>query len=74
MIPAIRETDNATLLRDNSGHLQDWEEPEFYFTVSKAAPDVQPSGSYRAEWTVPYLEEQSSKVTVCESKDDFTGP
>ena len=42
---------NATLLRDNFGHLQDWEEPEFYFTVSKAAPDVQPSGSNHAEWT-----------------------
>lgn len=42
---------NATLLRDNFGHLQDWEEPEFYFTVSKAAPDVQPSGSSHAEWT-----------------------
>ena len=42
---------NATLLRDNFGHLQDWEEPEFYFTVSKAAPNVQPSGSSHAEWT-----------------------
>ncbi|RGN31483.1 sugar-binding protein [Bacteroides oleiciplenus] len=42
---------NATLLRDNFGHLQDWEEPTFYFTVSKAAPDVQPSGSSHAEWT-----------------------
>lgn len=42
---------NATLLRDNFGHLQDWEEPAFYFTVSKAAPDVQPSGSSHAEWT-----------------------
>ena len=42
---------NATLLRDNFGHLQDWEEPEFYFTVSKAAPEVQPSGSNHAEWT-----------------------
>ena len=26
---------NATLLRDNFGHLQDWEEPAFYFTVGK---------------------------------------
>lgn len=42
---------NATLLRDNFGHLQDWEEPAFYFTVSKAAPDVQSSGSSHAEWT-----------------------
>lgn len=42
---------NATLLRDNFGHIQDWEEPVFYFTVSKAAPDVHPSGSNHAEWT-----------------------
>lgn len=42
---------NAALLRDNFGHIKDWEEPEFYFTVSKATPDVQPSGSSHAEWT-----------------------
>lgn len=42
---------NAALLRDNFGHLQDWQRPAFYFTVSKAAPDVQPSGSTHAEWT-----------------------
>lgn len=42
---------NATLLRDNYGHLQDWTQPAFYFTVSKAAPEVQPSGSSHAEWT-----------------------
>lgn len=42
---------NATLLRDNFGHIQEWETPSFYFTVSKAAPDVQPSSSSHAEWT-----------------------
>ncbi len=42
---------NATLLRDNFGHLSDWEQPAFYYTVSKATPDVQPSGSNHAEWT-----------------------
>lgn len=42
---------NATLLRDNFGHIADWEEPTFYFTVSKATPEVQPSGSHHAEWT-----------------------
>lgn len=42
---------NAALLRDNLGYLQDWEKPTFYFTVSKAAPDVQPSGNNHAEWT-----------------------
>ena len=36
---------NATLLRDNFGSLENWKEPTFYFTVSKAAPDVQPSGT-----------------------------
>lgn len=42
---------NATLLRDNFGSLENWKEPAFYFTVSKAAPDVQPSGTNHAEWT-----------------------
>lgn len=42
---------NAALLRDNFGHIENWELPEFYFTVSKAAPDVQPSGGSHAEWT-----------------------
>lgn len=42
---------NASLLRDNFGYLQDWAQPTFYFTVSKAAPIVQPSGSNHAEWT-----------------------
>jgi len=42
---------NAALLRDNYGQIQDWEEPSFYYTVSKASPDVQPTGSSHAEWT-----------------------
>lgn len=42
---------NAALLHDNFGILQNWEEPVFYFTVSKAAPDVQPAGTSHAEWT-----------------------
>lgn len=42
---------NATLLRDNFGHLQNWETPTFYYTVSKAAPDVQPANNTHAEWT-----------------------
>ncbi|MEG0889795.1 MAG: sugar-binding protein [Bacteroides sp.] len=42
---------NATLLRDNFGYLQDWTQPTFYFTVSKATPEVYPSGSSHAEWT-----------------------
>ncbi|MDS1031309.1 sugar-binding protein [Porphyromonadaceae sp. NP-X] len=42
---------NAALLRNNFGWIEDWEEPTFYFSVSRAAPDVQPSGSGHAEWT-----------------------
>lgn len=42
---------NAALLRDNFGNIQNWEEPIFYFTVSKAAPEVQPLGTSHAEWT-----------------------
>ena len=42
---------NAALSRDNFGHIQEWEAPTFYYTVSKAAPDVQPLNSSHAEWT-----------------------
>lgn len=42
---------NAALLRDNYGIIQNWETPVFYYTVSKAAPNVKPSGSDHAEWT-----------------------
>lgn len=42
---------NAAFLRDNFGYVEEWEKPTFYFTVSKAAPDVQPSGTSHAEWT-----------------------
>lgn len=42
---------NSCLLRDNFGHIADWENPVFYYTVSKAAPDVQAYGSMHAEWT-----------------------
>jgi len=42
---------NAALVRDNFGHIEDWELPEFYFTVSKAEPEVQPSINNHAEWT-----------------------
>ena len=54
---------NAALLRDNFGHLKDWEEPTFYFTVSKAAPDVQASGSSHAEWTYHMWKSQIQKET-----------
>ena len=42
---------NAALLRDNFGHIENWELPEFYFTVSKAEPDVPPSGGSNSGWT-----------------------
>lgn len=42
---------NAALLRDNYGIIENWENPVFYYTVSKAAPNVNPSGSEHAEWT-----------------------
>lgn len=42
---------NAALLRDSFGHISNWDKPQFYFTVSKATPDVYPSNSGHAEWT-----------------------
>lgn len=54
----ITETDtgfprnhNSALLRDNFGHIEDWQNPTFYYTVSEASPDVSPQGSMHAEWT-----------------------
>lgn len=52
---------NATLLRDNYGYLSSWEDPEFYYTVSKAAPDVQPVSSNHAEWTYHIWKAQIQK-------------
>lgn len=42
---------NACLMRDNYGHLKDWDTPTVYFTVSKAAPDVTGANGNHAEWT-----------------------
>jgi hypothetical protein len=42
---------NACLLRDSFGYLTDWETPTFFYTVSKADPDVEASGNSHAEWT-----------------------
>lgn len=54
---------NAALLRDNFGHIQNWEEPVFYYTVSKATPDVQPVNSNHAEWTYHIWKSQIKSVT-----------
>ena len=53
---------NATLLRDNFGILKKWDEPAFYYTVSKATPDVQPSGISHAEWTYHIWKAQIRKI------------
>ena len=42
---------NAGIKRDSFGHISNWETPEIYFTVSKEAPDVEPSFGKHAEWT-----------------------
>lgn len=42
---------NAGLKRDSFGHIKDWETPTVYFTVSKTAPEVEPSYGKHAEWT-----------------------
>jgi hypothetical protein len=42
---------NAGLLRDAYGSISDWEHPSFYFTVSKASPDVSAQSGHQAEWT-----------------------
>lgn len=42
---------NAALERDAFGHIKDWKHPVFYYTVSKAAPDVSAETGNHAEWT-----------------------
>ena len=42
---------NAGLKRDSFGHIENWETPTVYFTVSKTAPDVAPEYGKHAEWT-----------------------
>lgn len=54
---------NACLLRDNFGHIGDWKNPVFYYTVSKAAPDVQASGTLHAEWTYHIYKSSISVVS-----------
>lgn len=42
---------NAALERDSFGHISDWKNPSFYYTVSKSSPDVAPEQGRHAEWT-----------------------
>ena len=42
---------NAGLKRDSFGHIENWETPTVYFTISKIAPDVAPEYGKHAEWT-----------------------
>jgi len=42
---------NAGIERDEYGHITSWEEPVIYYTVSKAAPDVNAATGQHAEWT-----------------------
>lgn len=42
---------NPAIERDAYGEITNWKTPVIYYTVSKAAPDVQPSGTGFAEWT-----------------------
>jgi hypothetical protein len=42
---------NAGIERNTYGEIACWETPTIYYTVSKAAPDVEPAASKHAEWT-----------------------
>lgn len=42
---------NAGISRDGYGYITLWDTPTVYFTVSKATPDVEASGSRHAEWS-----------------------
>jgi hypothetical protein len=42
---------NSAILRDNYGHITNWRYPTYFFSVSKASPDVSPATHSHAEWT-----------------------
>lgn len=42
---------NACILRDNFGHIPDWENPTIFYTVSNEYPAVNASTGNHAEWT-----------------------
>ncbi len=42
---------NAGIERNAYGEIENWEEPTIYYTISKAAPDVNASTGQHAEWT-----------------------
>lgn len=42
---------NAGIMRDSFGHIENWETPTIYYTVSKIAPEVQAAPGKHAEWT-----------------------
>jgi len=42
---------NACLMRDNFGHIEKWDTPTVYITVSKESPAVTPGATTHAEWT-----------------------
>lgn len=42
---------NAGLMRDNYGHIGNWDTPTVYFTVSKESPDVYAHEDHMCEWT-----------------------
>jgi hypothetical protein len=42
---------NPGIERNAFGEIDDWKAPVIYYTVSKAEPDVRPSGTNFAEWT-----------------------
>lgn len=52
---------NACLMRDNFGHIKDWDTPTVYFTVSKESPQVAPEDGKHAEWTYHIYKTSISK-------------
>lgn len=52
---------NACLVRDNFGHIKDWDTPTVYFTVSKESPSVSASTGNHAEWTYHIYKTSLSK-------------
>ncbi len=52
---------NAGVMRDNFGHIKEWDTPTVYFTVSKEAPQVTPENGRHAEWTYHIYKTSISK-------------
>lgn len=60
----FKRNHNAGIMRDSFGHIEDWDMPVVYFTVSKITPDVEPTPENHAEWTYTIYKTRLKKESI----------